>query len=239
MLSFTEFLQEESLRQRLHKAIYNPPDDVTPQQKFSWVDIDDTSVHHDPNKGAKVRVKDSAGNHVKTLSTSEYNSHKLEPGQSYDYGEFASSDKFAESAHPIHKMVRHVQRLLDAGHHVHFITARADMDKPHVMLGALKQMGYDMDRIHLHRAGNEGKNPTHVNKARTLDRAIRRLQAQGHDIKRVVGYDDHIPNVTDIYDVPALADGSTLRQNHPGISFHGVHVIRKDKDKIKLKRVAE
>lgn len=239
MLSFKEFLEEERLLHKLNRSIYGSNDGIQPQQKLKWFDIDDTGVGHDPEKGAKVRVKDSVGNHIKTLSTSEYNSHKLEPGHSYDYSEFASSKKFAESAHPIHKMVRHAQRLLDAGHHVHFITARADMDQPHIMLGALKQMGYDMDKIHLHRAGNEGKNPTHVNKARTLDRVVRRLQSQGHDIRQVTGYDDHLPNVTDIHDVPANSTGQTLRQLHPQIDFQGVHVIRTGKQKVKLKKVAE
>jgi hypothetical protein len=236
MLSFTEYLQEENLRQRLHRMIYNPSGDVKPEEHLHWFDMDDTLVHHDPEKGARIHVNDSEGKRVKTLSTSEYNSHKLEPGHSYDYSEFASSAKFAESASPIHKMVRHAQRLLDAGHHVHIITARSDMHQPHILLGALRQMGLDMDRIHLHRAGNEGKNPTHVNKAKVLARVLQKTKKMGHNIRRVVGYDDHPANVTSIHDVAANPAGQTLRQIHPDVEFQGIHVEGK---RAKLKRVAE
>lgn len=214
----------------------DPPGGIAPEHHLNWFDLDNTLFNYHPEHGAKIHVKDSGGKRVKTLSTSEYNSHKLEPGHSYDYSEFASSHKFAESAIPIHKMIRHAQRLLDAGHHVHIITARADMDHPHVMLGALKDMGLDMDRIHLHRAGNEGKNPTHVNKARTLNKVIRRLNAQGHTIKRVIGYDDHPANVTTIHDVAASPSGQTLKELHPNIEFHGIHV---QGEQAKLKKVAE
>jgi hypothetical protein len=237
MLTFKAFLEEESVKKKLTQAMYsNPPGGVKPEEHLHWFDMDDTLVHHDPERGAKIHVKDASGKRVKTLSTSEYNSHKLEPGHSYDYGEFASSHKFAESASPIHKMVRHAQRLLDTGHHVHIITARSDMENPHVLLGSLKQMGLDMDRIHLHRAGNEGKNPTHVNKARVLNKVIRRLNNKGNNIKRVVGYDDHPANVTSIHDVEASPSGQTLKQLHPDVEFHGIHVQGKQ---AKLKKVAE
>jgi hypothetical protein len=237
MLTFKAFLEEESLRKKLTQAMYTKPEGgVKPEEHLHWFDMDDTLVHHDPEKGAKIHVKDENGKRVETLSTSGYNSHKLKPGHSYDYSEFASSKKFAESASPIHKMIRHAQRLVDAGHHVHIITARSDMQQPHILLGSLKQMGLDMDKIHLHRAGNEGKNPTHVNKARTLNKVIRRLGAQGHTIKKVVGYDDHPANVTSIHGVAANPSGQTLRELHPGVEFSGIHVQGKQ---AKLKKVAE
>jgi hypothetical protein len=238
MLGFKEFLEEEKLLQKLKRAIYEPEGGVKPEEHLHWFDMDDTLVKHDPEKGAKIRVKDSAGNHVKTLSTSDYNRYKLEPGHSYDYSEFASSKKFADSASPIHKMVRHAQRLVDAGHHVHIITARADMEHPHILLGALKQMGLDMDKIHLHRAGNEGKNPTHVNKAITLNRVIRKLKTQGHNIRKVTGYDDHPANVTSIHDVGANPAGQTLKQIHPNIDFGGIQVSHKGQQ-VSVKKVAE
>lgn len=238
MLTYKGYLEEKRLVDRLKKMIYGPEGGVAPEEHLHWFDMDDTLVKHDPEKGAKIRVKDADGNHVKTLSTSEYNSHKLEPGHSYDYSEFASSHKFAESASPIHKMIRHAQRLVEAGHHVHIITARADMEHPHILLSALKQMGLDMDKVHLHRAGNEGKNPTHVNKARVLNRVIRRLQSQGHNIRRVVGYDDHPANVTSIHDVPANPAGQTLKQIHPDVDFRGIQVSHRGQQ-VSVKRVAE
>jgi hypothetical protein len=198
------------------------------EQQFHWFDMDDTLVEHDPKHGAKVHVTDPTGKRVETLSTSEYNTHiknkSLKPEHSYDYSEFVDSKVFANSAHPIRKMVNHVQRLLDNGHYVHIITARADMKNPEILLGALKNMGLDTSHpnFHLHRAGNLGKNPTHVNKAHVLNKILSNENI--NNIKHVFGYDDHPANVTDIHNVPV--ENSTLAQKFPHIKFHGIHFAR-------------
>lgn len=232
MLTFKEFLKE-GLKDRILKSIHG----TEPHQHIKLFDLDDTLATTHPDKnGPKIRVMHD-GNHVKSLSPSEFNGHKLDKGQSYDFGEFADSYKFAESASPIHKMVRHVQRSLAAGNHVHILTARSDMRDHHIFLGALDSMGIDTSRVHVHRAGNEGKNPTEVNKARKLHKVLGRLKDQGHDIRKVTMYDDHHPNVTTMFDADT-GNGQSLRQNHPNVNFNGVLVSHKGQQ-VKVKKVAE
>ena len=230
VLTFKQFVQldEQSLLKALMKKIYGG------ETTANWFDLDDLLVKHDENKGAKVNVVDNQGNHIQSLTTSQYNSHvehnMLQPNQHYDYKQFADSNVFANSAHPIRKMINHAQRLLDNGHFVHIITARSDMDNPQVFLGALKQMGLNTDhpRFHLHRAGNfVEKNPTHINKAKMLDRMLTDPRFGLDKVRHVVGYDDHKPNVTSIYTTPiAELGGKTIRQRHPNKEFAGIHFTK-------------
>lgn len=235
MLPFKSFIQlDEQLLKSIMKKLYGG-------KKFvSWFDLDDTLVEHDPVKGANVYVNDEKGNRVETLSTSEFNTHvkgnNLKPGHSYDFKEFKDPNVFANSAHPIRKMINHAQRLLDNGHHVHIITARSDLEHPEILLGSLKQMGLDTSHpnFHLHRAGNYGKNPTHINKARMLHRILTEPKFGLSGIKKIVGYDDHKANVDDIHTTPLEElGGKSLRDHHTDKEFVGIHFT-----KGKVKRVS-
>ena len=232
MLPFKSFIQlEEQLLKSIMKKLYGG------EKSLHWFDMDDTLVTHDPEKGAKVHVNDEKGNRVETLSTSEFNTHvkgnNLKPGHSYDFKEFTDSKVFANSAHPIRKMINHAQRLLDNGHHVHIITARSDLEHPEILLGALKQMGLDTSHpnFHLHRAGNYGKNPTHINKARMLHYILKEPKFGLSGIKHVVGYDDHKPNVDDAIHKTPIEGEKSLIDLHPHINFVGVHYTPKGKVK--------
>lgn len=243
MLSFKNFISlTESARAKLMGAIYGEKktakgETVKPENELHWLDMDDTLVHHDPKKGARVIVNSPSGS--KQLSTSEYNSYKLGPNEKYDYSQFASSKIFADSSQPIRKMVNHAQRLLDNGHHVRIITARADMAEHHALLDHLNRMGLDTshENFHLVRAGNVGGPSTHSNKAFALDNVIDKLKSEGHDIKRVTGYDDHKANVTDIHSIPLDKKGTTLEQKHSGVSFNGILAKKTSPSTVRLTQV--
>ena len=243
MLSFKNFISlSESARKALFQGIYGSKstakgEQVKPHNQLHWLDMDDTLVHHDPEKGARVIVNSPSGS--KKLSTSEYNSYKLGPNEKYDYSQFASSKVFADSSHPIRKMVNHAQRLLDNGHHVRIITARVDMEEHHALLDHLNKMGLDTghENFHLVRAGNVGGPSTHSNKAFALEKVLSNLKSKGHDIKRVTGYDDHKANVTDIHSIPLDKKGTTLEQKHSGTSFNGVLATKTSPSTVRLSQV--
>lgn len=185
-------------------------------------DLDDTLVTHS-TPGAKVHVVDSQGNTTERLTPAEFNQHKLPADHKYDFTEFGSSSIFANSARPIPKMVNHMKRLLDVGHHVHILTARSDMDDKDAFLATLKQFGVDISnpKFHVHRAGNLGTNPTHINKAAMINTVLtNRNQYRLPDtINHVVVYDDHEPNVTKIFH--AKLNGKSLLERHPAVRFEG------------------
>jgi len=243
MLTFKEYLiLYEGVKSKMMAAMYGarqtPRGEVVkPEHSLHWFDMDDTLVHHDPKKGAKVIVNGPSGK--KELSTSEYNSYKLGKDEKYDYSQFASSKVFADSAHPIKKMINHAQRALDNGHHVRIITARSDMVEHHALLDHLNKMGLDTSHknFHLIRAGNVGGPSTHHNKAVSLDRELDKMKSKGHDIRRVTGYDDHKANVTDIHSVPLNDEGYTIEHKHPSVSFNGILAKKTSPSTVRLSQV--
>lgn len=194
MKSFVQFLDEA--RQGTHH----------------YVDIDDTLFH----TTAQIAVKNRHGTVIRRLSNSEYNTHKLKPGQSYDYAEFRNARKFAKESKPIPSMINRVKRIAANIHKhpnskVHLLTARADFDNKHEFLQALKTHGINTDQIHVHRVGNDtGPESPAEKKAKVIDRHLKQF---GH--KKVVMYDDSKANLN------ALLN---MKKAHPGVHFSAFHV---------------
>ena len=92
-------------------------------KEIYYSDLDGVLVHHDDSK-LRVHVVNDKGERVNTLSSSEYNTHKLPKDHKYDYSEFKSSDVFGQSASPITKVIRKMQNLHNKGHKVEILTAR-------------------------------------------------------------------------------------------------------------------
>jgi hypothetical protein len=126
-----------------------------PKKTVHAYDVDETLFSHGkkgkPN--VKVHVKDSSGKRVKSLSNQEFNTHKLEKGHSYDFGEFQSAKKFKETSSPNKKVIKDIKRKQARGQNVHLITARSKFDKPSEFQGHLKKHGVDVDKSKIHYTG--------------------------------------------------------------------------------------
>ena len=118
-------------------------------------DVDETLFGHGkkgkPN--VQVHVKDSSGKRVKSLSNQEFNTHKLDKGNSYDFSEFQSAKKFKETSSPNKKVIKDIKRKQARGQNVHLITARSKFDKPGEFQGHLKKHGVDVDKKNIHYTG--------------------------------------------------------------------------------------
>jgi len=174
-------------------------------------DIDDTLVH----PTAKINVKNKKGEVVKTLDTHEYAKSSRRPlpaGHSYDFGEFRSAEKFSKESKPIKSMISHV-RLTSAtkGNKVIFNTARTNLDDRKKFVGAFKQHGVNMDKIHVIRAGNvKTKESGPQKKAKITSGYIKT-----HRPKEVHMYDDDTGNLDHFL---------KLREKHPAVKFYAHHV---------------
>ena len=220
---------------RENKETFDTIKSFKPDKTLLWSDMDDTAVHYpDPKKVARVHVKDETGERIsgKGLTPTEFNSHKLEKGNSYDFSEFLDSNVFKQSAHPIRETISTMNHVLDNGGHSHIVTARSDMKEHPILLAALKQMGLNVDHpnFHLHRAGNFGRGPTHENKAKMLDKVLTPNEKGKYPygdmsgVKNVVGIDDHRPNVDENMH-SNLSNTST-----EGRRFVGIHFNPKNKE---------
>ena len=184
---------------------------ITENSALHVFDVDDTLVHSD----AKIHVKDKAGNTVKALTPSEFNTHKLHPDHHYDYGEFRSSAVFSKS-HPIKKMIRTINAAQNTTkknpkNKVIINTARADLDNKDKFLKTLSSHGIKhMDKIHVHRAGNIPGGDAAQKKLVYI-----RQHMDKHPYSHVRMYDDSKENLDAFLG---------LKSEYPKTRFHAYHV---------------
>ena len=198
MINFKQYLEEQAANKQ--------------RGSLHVFDIDDTLFH----TTAKIHVKDQRGNTVKTLSNAEFNDHKLEKGQSYDFREFRSAGKFAKESKPIIPMIKKVKAI-----HKNIVnkypdskiilnTARTDFNKKGKFLMTFHKHGIPIQNIHVHRAGNE---PGATSPGAAKNEVLRR-QLNAHPYKRVAMYDDSHSN---------LQHFLKLRHEYPDTEFHAYH----------------
>ena len=116
-------------------------------------DIDETLFH----TTAQIAVI-SGGRVIRRLSNSEFNTYVLQPGESFDFSEFRSAEKFSESK-PINRMINKAKAItrgiaLKPQSRVIILTARADFDNKEKFLDVFRKHGLDMNKIRVERAGN-------------------------------------------------------------------------------------
>jgi hypothetical protein len=193
MNTFKTFLQEQKL------------------MGLTVFDIDDTLF----NTKAKVLiVKD--GKVIKKLTASDYNSYRLQNGESYDYGEFKSASIFAKTSTPIAKMIAKAKALIRnataAGSKVIISTARSDFDNKEIFLKALEAHGIPQEHIRVERAGNFNLGSSAKNK-----KVIFRKYLRSGTYSRVRFFDDDMNNLTSFL---------SLEKEYPNIKFNAYHVSK-------------
>jgi len=171
-------------------------------------DLDETLFSHDPSK-LKVHVNNENGERVHSLTNQEYNSHKLPPGHSYDYSDFRSSSKLHQTAKPINKMIAKMKAIHNRGGKTAIVTARSDFDDQPKFKKFMGTHGIDINKIHVHRAGNLPGPPPET-KRKVISGLIKK-----HDLKNVHLYDDSADN---------LSHFLSLKHDHPDVMFHAHHV---------------
>jgi hypothetical protein len=115
-------------------------------------DIDDTLFH----TTAKISVLKN-GKVVKELSNQEFNTYKLEPGESFDFSQFRDSEKFYHESKPISRMLDKAHTILKnmrPNSKVIIVTARADFNDKNRFLDTFRKHKFPIDRVRVERAGN-------------------------------------------------------------------------------------
>lgn len=197
MITFKDFLEEQRLDPKSHT--------------LHAFDIDETLFKHSDK--LKVHVNDSQGKRVKSLSNTEYNTHKLEPGHSYDFSEFKSSRVFNKTARPIHSMIAKMNAIHRNNKNVEILTARSDFDNKEKFKNKMGKHGIDIDKIHVRRAGNLNL-PAPEAKKSVISDLIKK-----HGYKKIHLYDDSKANIDSML---------SLKKDHPDVEFHGHHVVHGD-----------
>ena len=154
--------------------------------KLVIFDIDDTLVHTQ----TKVHViKD--GKVIKSLNSHDFTHYKLQPGESFDFGDFANAREFFINAKPIIPMMNQLKRDIATGNKVVMVTARSDFNDRELFLDTFRKYGIDMDKVHVYRAGNMvGKIPTEERKKIIIKNLLDK-----NNYTKTIMYDDAIPNL--------------------------------------------
>jgi anion-transporting ArsA/GET3 family ATPase len=151
---------------------------------------------------------------IKKLNNQEYNTYKLNPDESFDYGEFRSAENFNRTSIPIWSMIKKaraiIQNATKAGSKVIIVTARANFDDKNKFLNTFKRYGIDIDKVYVERAGNLNLGSSAKNKRFIFHKYLR-----GGKYGRVRFFDDAMSN---------LIMFKALQKQYPDIKFEAYHV---------------
>jgi hypothetical protein len=145
---------DQDIRDFLKKINLDESENAATGAALTVFDIDETLFH----THAKILViKDDKV--VKELDNREFNVYKLGPGEHFDFKQFRDAKFFNDTSVPIDKMWRKAKSTLDTvgrrpGSKVIIVTARSDFDDKDTFLDTFRKHGLDIDKIHVHRAGN-------------------------------------------------------------------------------------
>ena len=158
---------------------------------ITFIDIDESLFH----TFAMIYVMEN-GKVVKKLNNQEFNTHKLEPGQSYDFREFGSAEMFNKTSIPIPKTVKRIKRMLQGiknkrkDSRIIFLTARSDFDNKDIFLETFRKHGISVDDTYVERAGNDKTGTVAEIKQKIVLRYLR-----SGIYRRVRMLDDDIKNI--------------------------------------------
>ena len=178
-------------------------------QGLTIFDIDRTLFNSD----AKINIK--KGRKIVKRGVGVY--HKLGPGEKFDYGEYKSAKKFAQTASPIGRMIAKAKAIIKnatkTGSKVIFVTARADMDDKKLFINTFKAHGLDMSKVYIERAGNLGVVDTAKNKQTVFKKYL-----DSGKYARVRMFDDGVTNLRALL---------SLKDDYPEIKFEAWKVDSK------------
>lgn len=174
---------------------------------LSFWDIDDTifrtraRVNVMRGKGLRKRV-------VRSLSNAEYNSYRLGPGETFDYGQFRNAAFFRATSVAISGSLERVKKQLGASDTmVVLLTARGSFDSNRLFKDALREHGINVNatNLRLELTGNLKRGTVPERKLYVIEKFMARFSPSMVSI-----YDDHRENV-DLLD--------DLSKKHPEVEF--------------------
>jgi len=174
-------------------------------RKLVIFDIDDTLVHTQ----TKVHVVRD-GQVTKSLNSHDFTHYKLQPGETFDFGDFRNAHDFFHNSKPIIPMMNQLKHDINTGNKVVMVTARADFDDKELFLDTFRKYGIDMTKVHVYRAGNLTGGSTEDRKKKIIGNLL-----SSDSFSKAIMYDDAIPNLDSFI---------SLKNEFPNTKFYAWHV---------------
>lgn len=180
--------------------------------KISFFDIDETIFH----THALINVVKNE-QIIKKLTNKEFNTYKLQDGESFDFSEFRDSSVFYNTSEPINNVIKLVKRYIDnikGNDRVIFLTAREDFKDKNKFLETFRKYGINIDHpnVYVERSGNL----KFIEKVHQRKNFIVRKYLKTKLYSDVKMYDDSHNN---------LYNFIMLQKSFPDCNFNAVQVI--------------
>lgn len=140
-------------------------------------DIDDTLF---TGFQGNVRVLDAQGKLIRKLSTSEFNTYKKAPDETFDFDDFRDGRLFRNTVKPIDTVLKRAANIINnqtENSESIILTARSDFHDKKEFLQTFRDHGFPIDQVYVERSGNLlnlNKNAhVHVLKAVILNKYIK------------------------------------------------------------------
>ena len=174
-------------------------------RKLVIFDIDDTLVHTQ----TKVHVVRD-GQVTQSLNSHDFTHYKLQPGETFDFGDFRNAHDFFHNSKPIIPMMKQLKSDIATGNKVVMVTARADFDDKELFLDTFRKYGIDMSKVHVYRAGNLTGGSTEDRKKKIIGNLL-----SSDSFSKAIMYDDAVPNLDSFV---------SLKNEFPDTRFYAWHV---------------
>ena len=180
--------------------------------KISFFDIDETIFH----THALINVMKNE-QIIKKLTNKEFNTYKLQDGESFDSSEFRDSSVFYNTSEPINNVIKLVKRYIDnikGNDRVIFLTAREDFKDKNKFLETFRKYGINIDHpnVYVERSGNL----KFIEKVHQRKNFIVRKYLKTKLYTDVKMYDDSHNN---------LSNFMMLQKSFPKCNFNAIQVI--------------
>lgn len=155
-------------------------------------DIDETLY----NTFAKVGIMKN-GKKVDELDNQQFNTHKLKPGESYDFGQFRDAEHFSKTSVPIDRMFKKAKAIISnqkGQSKSILLTARSDFNDKEKFLQTFRDHGFPIDDVHVERSGNLEKLKKNLSPSIAKVTVLRRYIKTG-SYKKIRVYDDSDKNL--------------------------------------------
>lgn len=180
--------------------------------KISFFDIDETIFH----THALINIVKNE-QIIKKLTNKEFNTYKLQDGESFDFSEFRDSSVFYNTSEPINNVINLVKRYIDnikGNDRVIFLTAREDFKDKNKFLETFRKYGINIDHpnVYVERSGNL----KFIEKVHQRKNFIVRKYLKTKLYTDVKMYDDSHNN---------LSNFMMLQKSFPKCNFNAIQVI--------------
>lgn len=168
---------------------------MTKGKRIIFLDIDETLFR----TFAKVHIIKN-GKTIKKINNKEFNSYKLQEGESFKFEEFKNGKLFQETSQPIIPSIRKTKEIIEktktqenVDTKIILLTAREDFYDKENFLDTFRKQGIDVDNknlVYIERSGNIQKGSVSEKKKQTI---LKYLETGKYTKCRIV--DDDINNI--------------------------------------------